>query len=207
MIAIINSGIGNLGSVGRAVVELGKEPMIIDDPDDLPDADRIILPGVGSFADGMAQLRARGFVDAIRHQVLQEGKPMLGICLGMHLLATRGTEGGVISGLDLIPGEVVRLDTLGCHQRIPHVGWNEIRFANGHNELFAGIPSGTDFYFVHSYAFATTQREYVLAESDYGIPFVAAVGRNHVWGTQFHPEKSSKAGFRLLHNFLDLTMC
>src|SRR6266516_7485232 len=104
MIAIINSGIGNLGSVGRAVVELGKEPMIIDDPDDLPDADRIILPGVGSFADGMAQLRARGFVDAIRHQVLQEGKPMLGICLGMHLLATRGTEGVVVSWLDLMPG-------------------------------------------------------------------------------------------------------
>lgn len=207
MIAIINSGIGNLGSIRRAVAELGKDPQIVDDPEALRDADRLILPGVGSFSDGMAELRRHGWIEAIRRQVLENGKPMLGICLGMHLLAARGTEGGDIDGLDLVSGVVVRIDTLGCDQRIPHVGWNEIRLTRPDNRLFSGIPNGTDFYFVHSYAYSGTDPHDVLAETDYGIRVVAAVGHGNVWGTQFHPEKSSKAGFQLLRNFLDLEPC
>ncbi len=125
----------------------------------------------------------------------------------MQLLATRGTEGGSTTGLDLIPGEVVRLDALGCNLRIPHVGWNSVSLANSKPELFGGIPNETDFYFVHSFGFRPDRTEDVLARAEYGISIVAAVGTGRVFGTQFHPEKSSKAGLRLIKNFLDSTSC
>jgi glutamine amidotransferase len=203
MIAIIDSGIANLGSVRRALGELGAEAVVADSPNELRGAERLILPGVGSFSDGMATLRDRGWAEAIRHEVVDNGKRMLGICLGMHLLAAEGSEGGDIAGLGLIPGRVMRLDAMGCQERIPHVGWNEIRPVQAEHKLVSGIPDGTDFYFVHSYAFAPDERADVVAEFDYGVPLVAAIAHGTVWGTQFHPEKSSKAGFRILRNFLD----
>lgn len=205
-VAIVDYGMGNLGSVSRALAELGAEPAIAATPEDLADAERIILPGVGSFADGMDRLAAGGWVEALRRQVAG-GTPLLGICLGMQLLAGRGTEGGDRAGLDLIPGTVQRLDTLGCSRRIPHVGWNNVSFPGAPGPLFAGIPAGTDFYFVHSFAFRADQPADVIAVTDYDIPVVAAIGRGRVLGTQFHPEKSSKAGFRLLQNFLGPLPC
>lgn len=208
-VAIVDYGMGNLGSVRRALAELGAYAMIVERPEQLSEAERIILPGVGSFTDGMAQLNERGWSNELRRQTQEIGKPLLGICLGMQLLASEGSEGGNgcnTPGLDLIPGEVVRLDVLGCKQRIPHVGWNAITF-QGELALFAGIPRGTDFYFVHSFTFRPTRHEDVLASADYSIPVVAAVGNAHILGAQFHPEKSSKAGFRLLKNFLEIAPC
>lgn len=205
-VAVIDYGMGNLGSVRRALTELGSDNFVVTDPEQLSQADRIVLPGVGSFADGMAHLTKRGWIAEIRQQVVEMGKPFFGICLGMQLLATRGTEGGITPGLGLIDGEVVRIDTLGCKFRIPHVGWNAIEL-NSISDLFANVPEGTDFYFVHSYAFQPANMSHVLAFTDYGIPIVAAIGVENIFGTQFHPEKSSKAGFQLLRNFLKLGSC
>jgi glutamine amidotransferase len=161
---------------------------------------------VGSFADGMAHLEERGWTAALRAEV-GAGKPLLGICLGMQLLASHGTEGGDTPGLDLVPGAVRRLEALGCALRVPHVGWNAITPAGSGGGLFAAISPGTDFYFVHSYAFVPESAEHVLARTDYGVPVVAAVARGNVFGTQFHPEKSSRAGLRLLRNFLEGAAC
>jgi glutamine amidotransferase len=202
-VAVIDYGMGNLGSVCRALTKLGAAAFIADQPGQLDSAQQILLPGVGSFGDGMKNLVRGGWVDAIQNAVAS-AKPLLGICLGMQLLASRGTEGGICDGLDLIPGEVKRLDEFGCTLRIPHVGWNNIRLTGTSGPLFGAIPAGTDFYFVHSFAFQTAMKNDVLAEVDYGTEVTAAVGRGNVFGTQFHPEKSSKAGFRLLKNFLNL---
>lgn len=205
-VAVIDYGMGNLGSVSRALTEIGSDVFVANNPGLLDQADRIVLPGVGSFADGMAHLTEHGWIAEIRQQVVEIGKPFLGICLGMQLLATRGTEGGITPGLGLIDGEVVRIDTLGCTLRIPHVGWNAIELS-GTNGLFANVPEGTDFYFVHSYAFQPANLSHALAFTDYGIPIVAAIGFENIFGTQFHPEKSSKAGFQLLRNFLKPGSC
>ena len=205
-VAVVNYGMGNLGSVRRALSELGAVVSVVDDPAELHAADRIVLPGVGSFAGAMESLTERGWTEAIRAQVLGEGKPILGICLGMQLLASRGYEHGVTAGLGLIEGEVVSLDTLGCTQRLPHVGWNEIVWHSGH-ALFDGIPVGTDFYFVHTFAFKPVDAQSVLALTDYGVPVVCAVGRANILGVQYHPEKSSRAGFRQLKLFLERSPC
>jgi glutamine amidotransferase len=206
-VVIVDYGMCNLGSVYRALAELGAQTVVAEHPESLKEAGRIVLPGVGSFSDGMSHLAAHGWSEEIRRQVTEAGKPLLGICLGMQLLSTSGTEGGTSPGLDLIPGEVVRLDALGCALRIPHVGWNAVTRTDSDLGLFAGIPDGTDFYFVHSYGFRPNRAVDVLAHTDYGIAVAATVGSGHVFGTQFHPEKSSKAGFRLLKNFLDLKTC
>lgn len=209
-VVIVDYGMGNLGSVRRALEQLGAEPEIATDPARLEQAERIILPGVGSFADGMAHLDQHGWSAALRARA-QRGTPLLGICLGMQLLATCGSERGEHAGLGLIPGRVTRLDLMGCQARIPHVGWNDIKVTaaadNAAGRLFEGIADGTDFYFVHSFAFEAERPDDVLASVDYGIEVAAAVGRGHVAGTQFHPEKSSKAGFRILKNFLEAEAC
>ena len=202
-VAVIDYGLGNLGSVRRAIAELGAEPLLTDKPEHLAAVDRIILPGVGSFADGMALLRKGGWVIPLR----ETSKPVLGICLGMQLLASRGTEGGNSEGLDLIPGEVVGLEKLGCGLRIPHVGWNSVSLRNGSCNILRGISGGTDFYFVHSFVFQPREPADVVATTSYGVPVTAVVGRSRVMGTQFHPEKSSKAGLRVLRNFLDAGAC
>ncbi len=204
-VAIINYGMGNLGSVRRALAELHAEAFIADHPGALWDAQHIVLPGVGSFAEGSARLHADGWDEALRKQVIEHRKPILGICLGMQLLASQGEEGGSSRGLNLIPGKVARLDTLGCRERVPHAGWNDVEVVSTH-PLFAHIGNETDFYFVHSYVFCA-QPEHVLATCKYGVSFAAAVGEGHVFGTQFHPEKSSKAGHRLLRNFLEYGSC
>lgn len=205
-VAVIDYGMGNLGSVTGALNAAGVSGIIAREPAQIRDADCLILPGVGSFGDGMAHLATHGWVEAIRQEA-HAGKPLLGICLGMQLLFSRGTEGGDWAGLDLIPGTVRRLDALGCTERIPHVGWNNIRLRDSESALFRGIRAGTDFYFVHSFAADVDTPADVLADVEYGVRFTAAVGRGAVWGTQFHPEKSSKAGARVMKNFLALHAC
>lgn len=205
-VAIVDYGMGNLGSVARALGELGADAYIAERAERLADAQRVVLPGVGSFAEGMLRLNDGGWTAALRAQVA-EGKPLLGICLGMQLLVSTGTEGGGGKGLDLIPGQVQRLDMLGCRERIPHVGWNSIKLSTIAAVLFHEIPDDTDFYFVHSFAVSDVPAENIVAEVDYGVRLVAAVARGVVFGTQFHPEKSSKAGFRILKNFLEFVPC
>ncbi len=212
-VGLLDYGAGNLGSVGRALEELRVNPTLVTRAVDMHAADCFILPGVGNFADCAAQLRTGGWDKALQDEVLAYGKPLLGICVGMQLLADFSTEGaedspdGRVPGLGFVPGKVEHLRQLGCAGRIPHVGWNEVRPREPVSPLFAGIPAGTDFYFVHSYAFEAANPEEVIATTDYGVPVTAAVARGRVAGTQFHPEKSSRAGFRILANFIQSPPC
>jgi glutamine amidotransferase len=205
-VAIVNFGMSNLASVRRAFEDIGADAYLTDQPAAMNDANRIVLPGVGAFSDGMACLRRDGWVGSLRHAVLQEKKPLLGICLGMQMLASRSFEGGVTQGLDLIPGEVRRLDTLGCGLRIPHVGWNEVRYKSG-DDFFSGVPDASDFYFVHSYGLVPECHEHILATAPYGCDVTAVVRKGHIFGCQFHPEKSSRAGRQLLKNFMSYVSC
>lgn len=200
---IVDYGMCNLDSIARAVEECGGTPIVSDDPRALETASRIILPGVGSFARAMSNLRQRGFDSALREQALDNHVPLLAICLGMQLLATKGFEGGESAGLDFIPGEVRLLEPRGDDLRIPHVGWNDVEHVQS-NRLFSGIPSGKDFYFVHSYHFVCADQSNILATTPYAGGFVSAVGRGNVTGVQFHPEKSQDTGFQLLRNFLSM---
>jgi glutamine amidotransferase len=201
-VAIIDYGMGNLASVRRSVEECGGRASIVDNPDSVSRFDRIILPGVGAFRDGWEHLSRKGWVSEIR-EAAGRGTPMLGICLGMQLLAERGEEGGDAEGLGLIGGFVMRMAPSPSSLRIPHVGWNGIRITRDH-ALLRGIEDGTDFYFVHSFKFLPADPEDTLAVTDYGGDFVSVVARGPVFGVQFHPEKSSRPGFRLLKNFLSI---
>jgi glutamine amidotransferase len=175
--------------------------MVSDDPKSLDSAERIIIPGVGGFGDGMRMMRERGWVEPLRHALLDDKIPCLGICLGMQLLADRGFEGRSEEGLGVIPGEVVKLEPSSREERVPHVGWNEVA-PSREDTLFAGIGPGTDFYFVHSYQFRLADPENCVAETEYCGTFPSAIRRGSVFGVQFHPEKSSHAGRRLLQNFV-----
>lgn len=205
-VAIVSYGMGNLGSVRRAIEDLGARPFIAEHPAALFEANRIILPGVGAFGEAMARLRDGGWTDALLAQVRERKKPLLGICLGMQLLAEWGDEGGTTAGLALVPGRVRRLDLLGCTLRIPHVGWNDV-VSSAADPLFRHIARGDDFYFVHSYAFLAADEANVTATTHYGVPVTAAVRAGNAFGTQFHPEKSSRAGRQVLRNFLEYVPC
>lgn len=202
LVAVAYFGMSNTGSVCAALEEAGVEHFVTSDPARLDVADRIVLPGVGSFALAMQRLREGGWLAPLRQNVIERRKPILGICLGMQLLASSGEEGGSCEGLDLIQGRIRRLDALGCGLRIPHVGWNAVHH-DPQTILFNGIEQDTDFYFVHSFAFEPDDGADVAATVDYGVPLTAAVSRGTIFGTQFHPEKSSKAGRRVLKNFLE----
>jgi glutamine amidotransferase len=198
---VINVGMGNLGSVRRALEECGAEVRLSTRPEELDWADRIILPGVGAFATGMSRLQEGGWVAPLRQALANPRVRLLGICLGMQLLADSGEEGGLTSGLGFIPGHVTRLKVQPPRERLPHVGWNAVHPARPH-WLWEGIPHGTDFYFVHSYHLAPSQDETRLATTPYAGGFVSAVGTSNILGVQFHPEKSGRPGFQLLRNFL-----
>lgn len=210
-VGVIDYGVGNLGSVLRALEALRVTPLLINRAIDMRSTDCLILPGVGNFADCARRLEAREWISALRDEVLGYRRPLMGVCVGMQLLADSSSEGGSdgqqTPGLGLIPGHVKHLRALGCMLRVPHVGWNSISCTRRDDPLFSGIPDGTDFYFVHSYAFKPLESCDVLATTEYGIPITAAVRRGHIWGTQFHPEKSSRAGFRLLKNFIEGSQC
>lgn len=200
-VVVVDYGMSNLGSIRRALEECGAEVLVSEDPKDLRRASRIVLPGVGAFGDGMRNLESRGWVPEIRTAVLQDGIPLLGICLGMQLLGDSGYEGGVTRGMGLVPGTVRRLEPDLPGVKIPHVGWNEV-YPSRPSPLFDGIPDGSDFYFVHSYHFLPADAGGALATTPYCGSFVSAVAGGNVSGVQFHPEKSGHAGFLLLKNFL-----
>jgi glutamine amidotransferase len=202
-VAIVDYGMCNLDSVRRAVEECGGTPVVTDRVEDIETATHIVLPGVGSFRDGMHNLKQRSLDVILREQVVARHIPFLGICLGMQMLATKGWEGGETDGLGWIDGEVRKLEPAGEDRRIPHIGWDEVAVA-GTSPLFNGIGSGKDFYFVHSFHFCCQNERDVLAHTSYCGGFVSAVGRGQVFGVQFHPEKSQRAGFQLLKNFLSV---
>lgn len=205
-VTVVNYGIGNLGSVRRALEDIGAEVLIANHPASIYDANRIVLPGVGAFSEGMDCLTNAGWVSALYDVVIRQGKPLLGICLGMQMLATTGHEGGEKKGLNFIPGKVQRLDTIGCKLRIPHVGWNDVKYMQ-EDVLFEGIPDQSDFYFVHSYAFVPENQKHIIATTSYDCDIAATIRNGNVFGCQFHPEKSSKAGMQLLKNFMDYVPC
>lgn len=205
-IGVVNYGMGNLGSVRRALEDIGADVVIVEHPSRLSEVGRIVLPGVGAFGEGMERLRQAGWVDVLQEVVIQQRMPMLGICLGMQMLATTGDEGGLVPGLGLVPGQVQRLDILGCKLRIPHVGWNDVR-CKVDDVLFNAIPDLSDFYFVHSYAFVPEDVGHVIATVPYGLDVTAVIRNGNVFGCQFHPEKSSKAGRQLLKNFMSYSSC
>jgi glutamine amidotransferase len=200
-VAIVDYGLCNLDSVQRAVEECGGRPVCTTQPDDVAAADRVILPGVGAFPLAMANLRRSGLADALQRRVIEQGRPFLGICLGMQLMASRGLEGGSTEGLGWIDGEVRRLEPQDG-ARVPHVGWNEVLDVHA-DPLFAGVPAGADFYFVHSFAVCLSDDAPVIGRTPYGgLHIVSAVRRENLCGVQFHPEKSQRVGFRVLRNFL-----
>jgi len=198
MIGILDMEMGNLRSVANAVHQLGFDPRVVSAPQQLDDLGHLIIPGVGQFATAMRQVSERGLYEPVR-RFAAAGKPVMGICLGMHLLAGRGDEGGEAQGFELIPGRVMRLPA-DDGLRVPHVGWNRAMLRRTHPVL-DGLKPDRDFYFVHSYAFRAANADDVLAEPDYGTPFASIVGRGNVVGLQFHPEKSQVSGLKLLDNF------
>ncbi|MBN1800507.1 MAG: imidazole glycerol phosphate synthase subunit HisH [Candidatus Lokiarchaeota archaeon] len=194
---------GNIDSICRAIEECGGDPIVSNKHEEFELASRIILPGVGSFDKAMQNIDKFELKPILKEQVLEKKKPLLGICLGMQILAVKGTEGGETEGLGFIDGEVVLLKPENHATRIPHVGWNEVHFEKN-SPLFNNLQSGRDFYFVHSYHFNCEKEENILAITPYCGKFVSVVNEKNVYGVQFHPEKSQLAGFEILKNFLDL---
>jgi imidazole glycerol-phosphate synthase subunit HisH len=204
--ALIDYGSGNLASAAKALARAasgtGHEIVTTADPEIVRGAERIVLPGVGAFADCMNGLSAvPGMVEVLREKVLKDGAPFLGICVGMQLLATVGREFGDHAGLGWIAGEVVKITPSDPGLKIPHMGWNELKPLRRH-ALLEGIPAGTNVYFVHSFQLKPTLEQDLLATTDYGGPLTAMVANENIAGTQFHPEKSQAMGLKLLENFL-----
>jgi glutamine amidotransferase len=199
MIAIIDYGMGNLHSVSKAVERLGYEAIVTSDPEQILAADGAILPGVGAFGDAMEQLKESNLRDVVIRYA-GTGKPLLGICLGMQLLFTQSEEHGSHEGLNLLPGDVVRFR--GAY-KVPHMGWNKLAFIQSASPLFEGLEEG-HVYFVHSYHVKPERESDLLAATDYYQPVTAIVGKDNVYGMQFHPEKSGEIGMQLLSNFLNL---
>jgi glutamine amidotransferase len=200
MIAIIDYGRGNLGSVEKAFERLGLEAVVTQGAEVVDGADAVVLPGDGAFHDAMTNLDALGLMPAV-HRALDGRRPFLGICLGYQLLFTTSEEFGEGRGLDVFPGVVRRFPP---GRKIPHMGWNQVSHG-GRLRLFEGIPEGAYFYFVHSYYPVVDEgNDLRIAWCDYGMPFAAAIERGPIWATQFHPEKSQRWGLRLLENFAAL---
>jgi len=204
-VAVIDYGSGNLRSAAKALERAGNgvEVLVTARAAEVARADRIVLPGVGAFADCMRGLSTLdGMVEALGEAVIGRARPFLGICVGMQLMATRGCEHGTHDGLGWLAGDVVPIATEDRALKVPHMGWNEIALSRPDHPLFRGLGDGSHFYFVHSYRFLPAESSSVLATVEYGGAIAAAVGRRNLVGTQFHPEKSQDAGLALLGNFL-----
>jgi len=209
MIAIIDSGIANLRSVQKGFERVGHAARIVEDPRLLSEAAGIVLPGVGAFADGIAKLDRRGFVEPLRRAIAQ-GKPVLGICLGLHFLFSESEEFGLHRGMDLLPGRVRRFAAdmpdpavPGGTLKVPHMGWNRVR-AIRPAPILAGLPEEPFFYFVHSYYVEPADPAATAGVTEYGIGFTSVIWRDNLFATQFHPEKSQATGLQLLKNFAAL---
>lgn len=198
MIAVIDYGMGNLKSVSKALEAVGAKVIVTRDPKVIKKADRLVLPGVGAFADCMANLKKQNLIGPIK-EFIQTGRPFLGICLGLQLLFDEGEEFGRHKGLGILPGRVVRFH-LSKKFKIPHIGWNQILKKN-ENRLFQKIDDGSSFYFVHSYIVVPKEKKIVATTTDYGREFVSAIAKENIFACQFHPEKSQKNGLKLLQAF------
>ena len=199
MIAIVDYDAGNIKSVEKALQFLGQEPVVTRDKETLLQAEKVIVPGVGAFGDAMGKMHQYGLVEVLR-EIAAKGTPLLGICLGLQLFFESSEETPGVEGLGLLPGKIVRIpDKEGF--KIPHMGWNSIQI-NPASRLLKGIEEGAYVYFVHSYYLKAKHIEDVAATTDYIVPVHAAVEHDNIFATQFHPEKSQKAGFRLIKNFL-----
>ncbi|MCX7841918.1 MAG: imidazole glycerol phosphate synthase subunit HisH [Clostridia bacterium] len=202
MIAIIDYGVGNLRSVEKAFHFIGADAVVSSDREFILGADGIVLPGVGAFADAMDSLKKAGMVDVVK-ETAACGKAFLGICLGMQLLFDYSEEGGErVEGLGIFKGSIRQLP-LDMNLKVPHMGWNSIKY-NKECRIFANLPEVPYFYFVHSYYLTAEDRELVTATTSYGMEFDVAVGKNNVYATQFHPEKSGETGLQILKNFVGL---
>ena len=206
MIAIIDYGMGNLRSVQKGFEKVGFEAAVTADPKTVLEADKIVLPGVGAFADCMRNLEQGGFIEPLL-RVIREGRPFLGICLGLQLLFTESEEFGTHRGLGVIPGRVTRfpegMTENGEKLAVPHMGWNQLSFRQ-RPEVFAGIEEGTNVYFVHSYYVQPEDSSVVATTTGYGIEFCSSICTGNIVATQFHPEKSQDVGLRILKNFGEL---
>ncbi|EET62522.1 imidazole glycerol phosphate synthase, glutamine amidotransferase subunit [Marvinbryantia formatexigens DSM 14469] len=200
VIAIIDYDAGNLKSVYKALQFLENEACVTRDAQEILRADKVILPGVGSFGDAMQKLREYDLVPVIR-EVVEQKKPFLGICLGLQLLFERSEESPGVEGLGILPGEILRIpEKEGL--KVPHIGWNSLRFDHP-GRLFAGMPPETYVYFVHSYYLKARDEDIVTASTEYGVHIHASVEKDNVFACQFHPEKSSRAGLQILKNFTE----
>jgi glutamine amidotransferase len=199
MIAIIDYGMGNLRSVQKGFERMGHEVVVTNDAKTIMDASKVVLPGVGAFPDCMRNLREYGLIDAV-HRTIRSGKPFLGICLGLQLLFTTSSEGGVIDGLDLISGKVIKLPD---EVKTPQIGWNTAAIVKAH-PLLEGLAENPYFYFVHSYIPQPREKDVIIATTDYGTTFPSIVAKKNLFATQFHPEKSSKNGSVILSNFIKI---
>lgn len=197
-IGILNLEMGNLRSVSNAVYSLGWDPELVEAREALDDLTHLVIPGVGAFHTAMRRMEEKGLREPVRAYAAS-GRPLLGLCLGMQLLASSGEEGDPTLGLDLVPGHVERLRA-DLVPAIPHVGWNSMELQREHPVL-RGVRSGVDFYFVHSYRFAPDSPDDVVGSTEYGQVFASGVGRGNVVGFQFHPEKSQANGLKLIDNF------
>lgn len=202
MTVIVDYGVGNLFSLKSSFASLGVKVTVSSQKEDIQNADRIILPGVGAFGDAAEKLRASGLLETLVQEA-NNGKPLLGICLGMQLLFEKSYEYGEHEGLGLIPGEIRPIaDVIPADYKIPHIGWNALDFSEKQSSLFRYIQNGDHVYFVHSF-YATGCKDYTIASAEYGAPLTAAVQRGKIFGCQFHPEKSGKVGLAILKAFCE----
>jgi len=196
MITIVDFGAGNLRSVQKAFELFSKDVRVTSDPKAIPSSDRLVLPGVGAFGDCMKNIESLKLKEPIL-KFIATGRPFLGICVGMQLLSTQSEEKGMHAGMNVIPGKVIKFpDT----EKVPQIGWNQVAFQH-QIPLFKGIPEDTYFYFVHSYYVAPDSAADVAGLTEYGLPYASVTARNMVFGVQFHPEKSQKAGLKIIDNF------
>jgi glutamine amidotransferase len=203
-IKIIDYGMANLRSVANAFAALKYQATITNNPEDLRQATHIILPGVGAFGDGMKNLMSGGWIKVLEEEIREKNKPFLGICLGMQLLATVGTEHGYNKGLDWIKGVVKPLEPNEPIIRIPHIGWNQVNFLKK-NYLYSDLGDSQVFYFVHSYVFHPEDYKVISSVTSHGIEFVSSIEYDNIYAVQFHPEKSHKIGLQVLKNFINKT--
>ena len=201
MIAIIDYDAGNIRSVEKALQFLGEDPVVTRDRDVILSAEKVILPGVGAFGDAMGKLRGYGLEKVILDTV-EKRTPFLGICLGLQLLFERSDESDGVSGLGILPGEIVRIPDRE-DLKVPHIGWNSLDYPS-HGTLFQGIPEGSYVYFVHSYYLRAREESIVKATTEYGVTIHASVEKDNVYACQFHPEKSSQIGMKILQNFINI---
>lgn len=201
MIAIIDYDAGNIKSVEKAVQALGEVPVVTRNREEILRADKVILPGVGAFGDAMKKIRSYGLDDVI-HEIVDNKTPFLGICLGLQLLFERSEEGVGEQGLGILKGEIVKIPD-GEGLKVPHIGWNSLKFPN-EGRLFKGVKEDSYVYFVHSYYLRAEEEEIVKATTEYGTLIHASVEKDQIFACQFHPEKSSGTGMRILKNFLEI---